>query len=339
MLLTGFDAPVEQVLYLDRVITGHNLLQTIARVNRVGPEGKEKGFVVDYVGVGYHLKRVLDTYEEKEQQEILGCLSDDDAELNELVKAHKAVWDFLNKNELEDLTDIDAFFDMFYDEDIRFEYIKLYHELTKCFNNILPHKEALDFFEDWKSFTEINVLAKQHFRDDRLSMKGIPAKLLAIVDEYLKSRGIEQKVAPISIIADDFQKHVNTRTRSKTKAAEVEHAIRHYIDINIDEDPELFSSFSEAVDQILEEFSGNWTRIYEELEKLREKIKNREKEETYGLNRKKQMPFFRIFHKELFGNEKLTEDQIAQNVSLTQHVFIIVKPEIELKGFWDSPAA
>src|SRR5206468_1638230 len=51
MLLTGFDAPVEQVLYLDKVVTDHNLLQTIARVNRVGDEDKEKGFVVDYVGV------------------------------------------------------------------------------------------------------------------------------------------------------------------------------------------------------------------------------------------------------------------------------------------------
>jgi type I restriction enzyme R subunit len=70
MLLTGFDAPIEQVMYLDRVIIEHNLLQTIARVNRIGPEGKNKGFIVDYVGVGHHLKRALDTYAEKEIQEI-----------------------------------------------------------------------------------------------------------------------------------------------------------------------------------------------------------------------------------------------------------------------------
>jgi type I restriction enzyme R subunit len=79
MLLTGFDAPVEQVMYLDRVIVAHNLLQTIARVNRVGPEGKDKGFVVDYVGIGHHLKRALDVYAEKELKEILDCISDDDA--------------------------------------------------------------------------------------------------------------------------------------------------------------------------------------------------------------------------------------------------------------------
>ena len=57
MLLTGFDAPVEQVMYLDKIIVAHGLLQAIARVNRVSGAAKDKGFVVDYVGVGHHLKK------------------------------------------------------------------------------------------------------------------------------------------------------------------------------------------------------------------------------------------------------------------------------------------
>ncbi len=232
MLLTGFDAPIEQVIYIDRVIVAHNLLQTIARVNRVGPVGKDNGFVVDYVGIGHHLKRALDTYAEKEMNEIIDCVSDEYAEMNNLIKAHKDIWEFLNKHKLDDFSDTDAFFDMFYDEDIRFEYIKLYNELTKCFNTVLPRKEALDFFNDWKSFTEINVLANSHFRDGRFSMRGIPPKLRRIADEYLISKGIEQKIAPISIIADNFFEKVNARKRTKTKAAEIEHAIRHFIDIN-----------------------------------------------------------------------------------------------------------
>lgn len=340
MLLTGFDAPIEQVMYLDRVIVAHNLLQTIARVNRIGPEGKDKGFVVDYVGVGHHLKRALDVYAEKELQEIVECISDDNSELNDLIKAHKEIWDFLKVYGLEDLSDSDAFFDVFYDEDIRFGYIKLYNTLTSCFNTVLPRKEALEFFNDWKAFTEINALANKHFRDGRFSMKGIPPKLRAIADEYLISKGIEQQVAPISIIADDFfNKVVANKKREKTKAAEVEHAIRHFIDLNIDEDPELFASFAQSLDEILKNFKGNWKLIYEELEKLREKIKNREKEETYGLDRKKQMPFFRIFKAELFDNRDLTEDEIARNVNLTQHIFNLVATEIKLTGFWDSTPA
>ncbi|WP_439959421.1 type I restriction enzyme subunit R domain-containing protein, partial [Staphylococcus aureus] len=64
-------------MYLDRIIIEHNLLQTIARVNRVGPKGKDVGFIVDYVGVGHHLKTALDNYAQKEQEEIIACLKDD----------------------------------------------------------------------------------------------------------------------------------------------------------------------------------------------------------------------------------------------------------------------
>ncbi|MDA3860886.1 MAG: HsdR family type I site-specific deoxyribonuclease [Melioribacteraceae bacterium] len=346
MLLTGFDAPIEQVLYLDRVIVAHNLLQAIARVNRIGPEGKNKGFIVDYVGVGHHLKRALETQTETEDAivqnkigSILSCLSNEHEELIKLQKAHDEIRSFLTKNGLDDLTDIDAFYDVFYDEDIRYDYIKLYKTLTTCFNNVLPRKEALEFFQDWKSFTEINILANTHFRDNHFSMKGIPPKLRSIADEFLKSKGIEQSIAPISIIAEDFQKDIKAKKRDETKAAAVEHAIRHYINLNIDEDPELFASFAEELLEILKNFKNNWSAIYRELEKLREKIKHREKEETFGLDRKKQMPFFRVFKSELFDNRKLTEDEISLNVDLTQNIFNLVSKEIKLTGFWDSVPA
>lgn len=69
MLITGFDAPVEQVMYLDNVIKGHNLLQAIARVNRVY-KNKSCGFVVDYVGVLKHLKEALAIYADEDIEEI-----------------------------------------------------------------------------------------------------------------------------------------------------------------------------------------------------------------------------------------------------------------------------
>ena len=145
MLLTGFDAPVEQVMYLDKIIVAHSLLQAIARVNRVGGAAKDKGFVVDYVGVGHHLKKALDTYDEREQNEVLDVLSFPEEELRELQASHAAIMDFLKKHGLTDLTDHDAFFDLFYDEDLRFEFMSLFKKFTKCLNLVFPAKEALDF--------------------------------------------------------------------------------------------------------------------------------------------------------------------------------------------------
>jgi len=326
---------VEQVMYLDRVIVAHHLLQAIARVNRVENEDKNVGFIVDYVGIGHHLKKALDVYFEKEQQETLGCIVDPTELLKELETAHKEVWEIFKEQNINDLSDLDAFYDLFYNEDIRFRFIDAYRKFIKALNNIFPRKEALRFVKDMFSFTEINVLAGQHFRDSRMSMKGIPVKLRNIADEFLKSKGIEQKVEPISIMDENFFEHVNTRQRTKTKAAEVEHAIRHFIDINITEDPELYASFAEALNEILREFKNNWDEIYRRLEELRNKIIDKGKEPTYGLHRKKQMPFFRIFKKELFGDKPgLSDNEISILTGLTKEIFEKVKLETGAIGFW-----
>ncbi len=336
MLLTGFDAPVEQVMYLDKIIVAHGLLQAIARVNRVSGASKEKGFVVDYVGVGHHLKKALDNYDEREQNEVLDVLSFPEEELRALRASQAAIMEFLKKHGLTDLTDHDAFFDLFYDEDLRFEFMSLFRTFTKCLNVVFPSKEGLAFMGDYQTLAEINVLAGKHFRDARLSMKGIPPKLRSITDAFLVSRGIDVKVEPISILDEDFQKDVKRHTRTKTKAAEVEHAIRHHLDVELADDPDMRASFAEALRKIFEEFQNNWDKIYEELEKLRERIVNAGKEPTYGLHRKKQMPIFRMLKKEVFGDAELDEDAISSLVSLTQQLFNEVERELKLAGFWES---
>ena len=354
MLITGFDAPVEQVMYLDRVITDHNLLQAIARVNRVEGDTKDKGFVVDYVGIGHHLRKAIDAYDEREQKKIIDALSFPEEELQNLEGSHAVIMALLEQHGLTDLTDHDAFYDVFYDEDLRFDYMQAFKKFTKCLNLVFPARQALAFMHDYNALAEINILAGKHFRDERLSMKGIPPKLRAITDTYLESKSIDQKVKPISILDEDFQKNVNQRRRTKTKAAEVEHAIRHHLDIELDDDPDLQTSFAEALAQIFQEFRDNWKRIYEELEKLRQRIVNANKEPTYGLHRKKQMPFFRMFRRELFdvdmvkdaGELRVAEtspryglsedDKISHLVALTQSVSLVIEQELKLVGFWEA---
>ena len=147
---------------------------------------------------------------------------------------------------------------------------------------------------------------------------------------------IHVKVEPISILDEDFQKDVSNRTRTKTKAAEIEHAIRHHLDVELSDDPDLRASFAEALRITLAEFQDNWNKVFEELEKLRERIINAGKEQTYGLHRKKQMPFFRMLKREIFGEADLDEDAVSALVSLTQQVFGEVERELKLTGFWES---
>ncbi|MFP3471652.1 hypothetical protein R0J90_16540, partial [Micrococcus sp. SIMBA_144] len=74
MLLTGFDAPVEQVMYLDRPLKEHNLLQAIARVNRTYGERKKCGYVVDYYGISNHLEEALKVFDKDDVGEPMESL-------------------------------------------------------------------------------------------------------------------------------------------------------------------------------------------------------------------------------------------------------------------------
>ena len=73
-LLTGFDAPIAQVMYLDKNIREHDLLQAIARVNRTKGE-KEYGILVDYYGVSNHLKDALNIWGSEDEEDILELLN------------------------------------------------------------------------------------------------------------------------------------------------------------------------------------------------------------------------------------------------------------------------
>lgn len=73
------------------------------------------------------------------------------------------------------------------------------------------------------------------------------------------------------------------------------------------------------------------------MEKLRDKIRQQENEPTYGLRKRSQMPFFRIFKRELIGDDvQPSEQQISNLVSLTQEISEKIKCEISMQGFWES---
>jgi len=99
----------------------------------------------------------------------------------------------------------------------------------------------------------------------------------------------------------------------------------------------LFASLSKELERILQEYAGNWDLIAQEMEKLRERLIALERQETHGLDRKRQMPIFRMLQVELFGELELTEAQIAQLVNLTQLLFLTIQREVRQAGFWSAP--
>jgi type I restriction enzyme R subunit len=340
MLITGFDAPIEQVMYLDRILTDHNLLQAIARVNRVYNKNKSCGFVVDYVGVLKHLEKALAIYADEDIQEITQVVKNKSKSLDDLKSSHRLIEEFFKKHGIPNWRqDIDECVDLLVDEKIKDEFISLFRRFSRALDAVLPDPRALKYVSDLKILGYIKESARNRYRDDKLSLKNASKKIREIVEEHLLSQGIDPKVPPTPLFDDAFLEKLKAKPL-KAKAQELEYAILEHIEKHYEEDPEFYERFSDRLKRVLEEYRENWEEIVRELEKLREDMKKgREAENTFGLDPKKEMPFFGVLKMSLFGKEpieNLREEDIGLLLDLTKDVLSILEREITMEDFWDN---
>ncbi|GAB4111965.1 MAG: HsdR family type I site-specific deoxyribonuclease [Candidatus Caldatribacteriota bacterium] len=339
MLITGFDAPIEQVMYLDTIIKEHNLLQAIARVNRVY-KNKSCGFVVDYVGVFNHLKDALAIYSNEDIEEISQVVVNKTKSKDELKYTHSQIENFFKKFGIENWREnVEECIDLLVDEEIRDEFITLVRGFNKAMDKVLPDPEALKYTTDLKIINFIKESARQRYRDDKLSIKDASRKIREIVEEYLISHGVNPKIPPLSLLSDDFISKVKKKT-PKARAEELEYAIIEHIEKHFEEDPEFYERFSDKLKKILQEYKENWDLLAQELENLTNALrKGRESEQTFGFDPKKEMPFFGLLKQMIFGKdpvEKFIENDINFLVSLTKDIVEIISKNIETVDFWEN---
>ena len=340
MLITGFDAPIEQVMYLDNVIKEHNLLQAIARVNRVYKD-KACGFVVDYVGVLKHLRESLAIYADEDIEEITQVVKDKAKSIDDLKYTHGLINDFFRKYEIEDWRgNIEECIDLLVDEEVRNEFIMLVRRFNRAMDAVLPDPEALKYVTDLKILNFIKESARNRYRDDKLSVKDASRKIREIVEEYLISKGVDPKIPPTPLLDDKFINKLKKEKSSKARAEELKYAVVEHIDRHYEEDPEFYERFSDVLKKILEEYRDNWDILALELEKLREAIKRgRKSEKTFGFDPKKEMPFFGLLKQEIYGKkpvEMLRNEDINFLIDLTKDVIEIIRREIQVVDFWEN---
>jgi len=330
MLLVGFDAPVEQAMYLDRFMQGHELLQAIARVNRRYTE-KTRGLVVDYFGVGDRLTEALAVYS---QEDIKGALINIKDELPKLDDRHRRVMGIFSERGIADISDIDACVDVLRDVELRAEFISKFTEFAESMDIILPRPEALPYIYDMKLLGFINKTAANRYRDSQLNIAGVGNKVKQLIDEHIIAQGVNPKVPAISILDKDFEKEVSEIKSKKSQALEMEHAVRFHIEKHHNEDPAFYKKLSQRLKDILDTFHDNWEALGEELRKfIRESKKGREEDQT-GLDPKTQAPFLGVLIDE-FG----TKPDVQEMKGFCEAVVDIVdhiRQEIGVVDFWRS---
>ncbi|MGK7895506.1 MAG: type I restriction endonuclease subunit R [Xenococcus sp. (in: cyanobacteria)] len=240
MFLTGFDAPIEQVMYLDAPLKEHNLLQAIARVNRPY-EGKEAGFIVDYYGVSEHLSEALSLFDENELGE---PMQPKENELLILERHHRSVMRIFERC---DRNNYEALFKIIEPEDIRTKFNRAYRAFASSLNLLYPDPEALDYEEDFKWLSKIRQAASNRFRDSNLDWDHIATKVRKLIDDNLVADGVEQVIEPISILEIEFDRNLETLPSDAAKASEIDHAIRYEINERETENPIFYASLKERL--------------------------------------------------------------------------------------------
>ena len=248
MLLTGFDAPVEQVMYLDAPLREHSLLQAIARVNR--PHGDEKtyGLVVDYWGVSVKLAEALAVFSTADVQ---GALTPNVDELPRLQSRHAATMRFFQPVENKD--DLDACVRVLEPEDVRAEFDLAFRRFSQSMDMLLPDPRALPYQTDLRWLGKIRGAASARYRDSRLDLSGCGEKVRKLIADAVAADGIEILVKEVQLFSAEFDEKVDALRTDEAKASEMEHAIRHEINVRVEENPVFYESLRKRLEEIIEQ--------------------------------------------------------------------------------------
>jgi type I restriction enzyme R subunit len=338
MLLTGFDAPIEQVLYLDRGMKDYELLQAIARVNRTYAK-KDYGLVVDYYGVD--LPAALSVYDDADLESAWFDIRD---ELPKLRERHQRLMQLFAENGCK-INDLDACVELLRDERLRVEFSDKLKDFLESLDLVLPRPVAkrdsyalngktiqVSYVNDAKQLGLIKKSVADLYRDEKLNLIEAREKVKALIDQYIESQGIDPKVSPIDILSMDFKTHVQRHCSIKSQAAEMEYAARYYIDIHFEEDPVYYHSLSDRLDEILQSFTDNWEEQVKALRQYVEQVQAGRPEEQTGLDPKTQLPFLSLLAED-------SHQDLSELARATVEIVNYIRSSVRRVHFWQNLVA
>ncbi|CAN5452652.1 HsdR family type I site-specific deoxyribonuclease [soil metagenome] len=282
-LLTGFDSPNNTVLYLARYLDEHNLLQAIARVNRLF-EGKDCGFVIDYVGILGTLTDAMNTYSALsgfEEDDLEGAITPIHEVVNQLPELHQKLWDIFK--DCDDTDDNEAMEQFLRPDDVRDEFYEVLSNFARTLqavftadklfdyideSEIIRYKKDLKFFENLRRSVRIRY-------GESIDHREYEDRVQKLIDSYVGTEGIDQIIEPVDIFSDEFQEsQEEQKDRSEaSKADEIASKTKKVIQERMDEDPALYRKFSDLIEEAIQKFLSDRISEKEYLKKVKQ-IKN-----------------------------------------------------------------
>lgn len=301
-LLTGFDAPVLQVMYLDKNLREQNLMQAIARVNRT-KKHKDHGIVVDYFGILKNLQKALGIYTDQDKEEAKVELDDFEKYFSDIAKEkpelelrYNALIQFFS--DTLGIANAAGYFDqtLSLEDDSKFvndvleamKQVKWRAKFDILFGRYLSQIDLLFSEVDvqqthWIRAKRLGYLVYRigyFFHDKTMDLKFASRKVRQLIDKYVKSSGVDTKFSQMEIMSEDFVRIKKDYKNQKSQASAMEYALRYHIKVNLGtKDPGLYQKFNTRIDTILKTYKDNWDTQIEEFEKLQKELASGEKKD------------------------------------------------------------
>ena len=352
MLLTGFDAPVEQVMYIDKRLHEHNLLQAIARVNRVAT-GKLRGFVVDYIGLANHLGYALAIYTEEDAQDIQQGLKSILTEIPILEERYQRLLQHFRAAGVADIEPfvtgslpsaraevavLHAAVGAMKDIKPRADFEIYLKKFLQSLNLILPHEAAHRYRGPARRFGYLLRMVKERYKDDSLNIADAGEKVKALINEHLIDLGINPRIPPIELLSPDFMEHLERHAAGdpESKASEMEHAIRKHCTVHFDEDPAFYTRLSDKLEKLIQEHKENWEVLAREYESLRKEAEAGRSDTVKGLTREAST-FYDYVVQLAFSGGAVPGEHHEGLKALMSRVVEILQETIGIIDFWKKP--
>ncbi|WP_408955808.1 type I restriction endonuclease subunit R [Natroniella sp. ANB-PHB2] len=283
-LLTGFDAPKASVLYIDKQMREHTLLQAIARVNRIY-EGKDYGYIVDYMGLIRELDEAMQMYsgsglENFDPKDLQGALYDVKTIIGKLREAHSQLLDiFIPVKNKEDMEEYEV---RLANEELREEF---YEVLSKFSRNLsialqseriykeLGREKLNEYKKDLKFFQELRKSVKLRYSDE-IDHEEYEVKMQKLMDNYIASEEVVRITNPVDVLNEKgFEEELERLGTPRAKADAIRTRLSKRIDIKMNENPAFYKKFSEKVKETLAEYKEKRISDDEYFKKMKD-IKN-----------------------------------------------------------------
>lgn len=355
-LLTGFDAPVNTALYLAKQLKDHNLLQAIARVNRIyegktGKQMKVNGFIFDYSKNAKNLKNALELFSNFDTADIDKALLNTSDKIDDLDKIHQIILDTFktipNKESYESYV---AFLKE--DSEVR---KKFYANVSKMIQELNVCRSLPDFYEkisqekldllskDLKRFIEIKKIT-QTLMAERVDFSKYEDQIRKILNKYVTAEGVEILSKPINLsdvmefnrFIEDEKNGLSDRSKAEAIAAQTQKTISE----RWEQDPIFYDRFSKQVKAIIDSLrtakKEDLSALLEESKKVQSEVENYEDVDIPVSIRadKNKHPYYRLLKQDLSG--LLSIEQMLQIVAfitdiLQQEKIVDWKASIEVR--------